>query len=46
MMLLADESIDRQIVNQLRKDVHTVLYAVAMDPGISDVTVLPLDNWK
>lgn len=32
MILLADESIDRQIVDRLREDGHTVLYVTEMDP--------------
>lgn len=46
MILLADESVDRQIVDQLREDGHTVLYVTEMDPGISDEAVLSLANEK
>ena len=35
MILLADESVDRQIVDRLREDGHTVLSAAEMDPGIT-----------
>ena len=42
MMFLADESIDRQIVEQLREEGHTVFYVAEMDPGISDDSVLSL----
>jgi hypothetical protein len=44
MNLLADESIDRQIVDRLRQDGHLVHYVAEMDPGISDETVLRLAN--
>ena len=40
MNFLADESIDRQIVDALREDDHAVLYVNEMDPGISDDEVL------
>jgi predicted nuclease of predicted toxin-antitoxin system len=42
--VLADESIDRQIVDRLRQDSHVVRYVAEMDPGISDDTVLDLAN--
>jgi predicted nuclease of predicted toxin-antitoxin system len=42
--LLADESIDRQIVDRLRQDGHLVHYVAEMEPGISDDTVLHLAN--
>jgi predicted nuclease of predicted toxin-antitoxin system len=42
--LLADESIDRQIVDLLRQDGHLVHYVAEMEPGISDDTVLNLAN--
>ena len=44
MNLLADESIDRQIVDRLRQDGHLVHYVAEMDPGIPDDTVLYLAN--
>ena len=44
MNLLADESIDRQIVVRLRQDSHFVWYVAEMDPAISDATVLDLAN--
>ncbi len=44
MKFLADESIDRQIVERLRKDSHDVFYVAEMDPGISDDDVLELAN--
>ena len=46
MILLADESVDRQIVDRLREDGRTVLYVTEMDPGISDDAVLSLANGK
>jgi len=33
MNFLADESVDRQIVDRLRRDGHFVLYIVEMEPG-------------
>jgi predicted nuclease of predicted toxin-antitoxin system len=44
MNLLADESIDGQIVYRLRQDGHQVHYVAEMEPGISDDTVLDLAN--
>jgi predicted nuclease of predicted toxin-antitoxin system len=41
---LADESIDRQIVERLRKEGHDVCYVAEMDPGISDDDVLAHAN--
>jgi len=41
---LADECIDRQIVDRLRHDGHTVLCVAEMEPGISDQDVLNLVN--
>ena len=40
MNFLADESVDRQIVDALKEDDHAVLYVTEMDPGISDDEVL------
>jgi len=40
MNLLADESVDRQIVELLRHDGHNVIYVAELEPGISDETVL------
>ena len=40
MRLLADEGIDRQIVERLRKDGHDVLYVAELDPGVTDSAVL------
>jgi len=41
---LADECVDRRIVDRLRHDGHTVLYVAEMEPGISDQEVLNLVN--
>jgi len=37
---LADESVDRQIVERLRLDGHRVAYVAEMSPGIMDEAVL------
>jgi predicted nuclease of predicted toxin-antitoxin system len=37
---VADESVDRQIVERLRLDGHRVAYVAEMSPGIMDETVL------
>jgi predicted nuclease of predicted toxin-antitoxin system len=42
--LLADEGVDRQIVERLRQDGHRVWYTAEMEPGISDDAVLDLAN--
>ena len=44
MKFLADESLDRQIVDRLRQDDHVVLYVAEMDPGIDDEIVLDIAN--
>ncbi|MEW6209803.1 MAG: DUF5615 family PIN-like protein [Acidobacteriota bacterium] len=44
MNLLADESVERQIVERLRQDGHDVLYVAEMEPGISDDIVLERAN--
>jgi predicted nuclease of predicted toxin-antitoxin system len=41
---LADESVDRQIVDSLRQRGHDVMYVAEMEPGISDDAVLDLAN--
>jgi len=43
---LADECVDRQIVDRLRQEGYEVLYVVEMEPGISDDEVLSLTNLK
>jgi predicted nuclease of predicted toxin-antitoxin system len=42
--LLADESVERQIVDRLRLDGHTVLYVAEMEPSIADEVVLRRAN--
>jgi len=44
MKFLADESVDRQIIQRLRQDRHLVLDVAEMDPGISDDAVLSEAN--
>jgi predicted nuclease of predicted toxin-antitoxin system len=44
MVLLADEGVDRSIVERLRQDGHTVPYIAEMEPGISDETILNRAN--
>jgi predicted nuclease of predicted toxin-antitoxin system len=38
--LFCDESIDRQIVDRLRRDGHSILYVAELSPGITDDQVL------
>ena len=40
MKIVADENVDRQIVDRLRADGHEVLFVAELDPGIDDETVL------
>ena len=42
MNFLVDESVDRQIVDVLRRDDHVVLYVAEIDPGI--IVILASDN--
>ncbi len=44
MKFLADECIDRQIVDRLRQEGHEVLYVAELDPGITDDEVMNLAN--
>ena len=44
MNLLADESVDKHIVEQLREDGHDVLYVSEMEPSIRDEVVLQRAN--
>ena len=44
MHLMADECIDRQIVERLRGDGREVLYMAEMDPSIPDETLLERAN--
>jgi hypothetical protein len=41
---VADENLDRQIVERLRQDGHEVWYVAEMDPGVSDQDVLTFAN--
>jgi predicted nuclease of predicted toxin-antitoxin system len=40
LRFLADEGVDRQIVERLRLDGHAVVYVAEMSPGIVDEVVL------
>jgi predicted nuclease of predicted toxin-antitoxin system len=40
MQLLCDEGVDRQIVERLREEGHTVSYVAEMDPGVADTPIL------
>ncbi len=44
MNVLADESVERQIVARLRQDGYSVLYVAEMEPGITDNLVLRRAN--
>ena len=44
MNLVADESVDRPIVDRLRRDGHEVLYVAEPSPGIDDDAVLGRAN--
>ena len=44
MNFVADESVDRQIVENLRVKGHPVLYVVEMDPGVSNGEVFEIAN--
>jgi predicted nuclease of predicted toxin-antitoxin system len=44
MNLLADESVDRPMVERLRQDGYEVLYIAEMEPGIADDIVLERAN--
>ena len=44
MNFVADENVDRPIVDVIRADGHSVLAVAEMAPGISDDTVLQLAN--
>jgi predicted nuclease of predicted toxin-antitoxin system len=44
MNLLADEGVERQIVERLRADGHSVWYIAEMSPGISDEVILSQAN--
>jgi predicted nuclease of predicted toxin-antitoxin system len=38
--ILADEGVDRQIVERLRETGYRVLYIAELDPGVDDIAVL------
>jgi len=44
MNLLADEGVDKRIVERLRLDGHDVLYVAEMEPSIADEVVLQRAN--
>lgn len=44
MYLLADEGVERQIVEYLRLDGHSVAYIAEMSPGIDDEVILAKAN--
>ena len=44
MNLVADEDVDRQIVERLRQDGHEVVYVAELAPGIGDDEVLQRAN--
>lgn len=44
MKIVADESVDNQIVARLRANGHEVLYVAELDPGIEDEQVLVLSR--
>lgn len=44
MKFLADENLDKPIVERLRKDGHTVLYVIEIEPSVSDDEVLQRAN--
>ena len=46
MNFLADEGVDRQIVERLRQSGHEVLYVAEIEPSISDEEVLHWANEK
>jgi predicted nuclease of predicted toxin-antitoxin system len=44
MKIVADEGIDRQVVERLRHESHEVIYVAELAPGINDDGVLQLAN--
>lgn len=46
MKFLADESIDKPIVERLRKDGHVVVHVAEMEPGIPDDEVIRRANQR
>ncbi len=46
MTFVADESVDKQIVDGLRGDGRSVVYIAEMDPGVVDDIILDLSHAK
>ncbi len=44
MNFVADESVDRQVVDRLRREGYRVWYVAEMEPGVSDDAVLEVAN--
>lgn len=44
MNLVADENLDKSLVERLRRDGHDVLYTAEMEPGVEDIVVLRRAN--
>jgi len=44
MKIVADEGVDRQVVEGLRRENHEVIYVAELAPGINDDEVLRLAN--
>ncbi len=44
MKFLADENVDKPVVDHLRKEGHEVLYVLETEPGISDDEVIKWTN--
>ena len=44
MNLLADEGVDRAVVQRLRQDGHDVVYVAELSPGVTDEQVLRQAN--
>src|SRR4051794_35858468 len=44
MNLLADEGVEREVVDRLRADGHSVVYVAELAPGVSDEQVLDEAN--
>lgn len=46
MRLLVDESVERQVVEHLRREGHDVIYIAEIEPGVTDDIVLSKANEK
>ncbi len=44
MKIVADEDVDRRVVEELRRRNHEVTYVAELAPGIKDDDVLRLEN--